>query len=309
MKIKKQFGIASTRRLLITMFGAVALASAAYADDSTSGHSGLEDLDRTGVEQVLQVNPGFIYIPEADFDNDNLGHLSVWRFNVPVSYTIKTEPGDLRIGGFYEYSEYDTDNLDGTQDFNTMAANLLWKGHLNEEWGYFMLGGINVSASTHAAFSDGLTGMGGAGVHYTWNTNLSLGVGLAAATRLENDPTVLPIIALNWQINDRWNLRTLNGATITYDVTGDKKFLADFGLNFQRREYRLRFNNNNSAMIDRAVMIELGATYRFTPQFALRGFTGVAVARNIGLRNHGDKVTDQDVDSAPIIGVRAMLTF
>src|SRR4051794_31088423 len=96
MKIKKYLDIVSARRLVISTFGIVALAGAVYADDTTSGHSGIEDLDQPGVEQVLQVNPGFIYIPEADFDNDNLGQLSIWRFNVPMSYTIKTEPGDIR---------------------------------------------------------------------------------------------------------------------------------------------------------------------------------------------------------------------
>src|SRR5215510_10392538 len=107
MKKMKYVSIASAKRLVISSFGVLALATAAYADDTTSGHSGIEDLDQPGVEQVLEVNPGFIYIPEADFDNDNLGHLSVWRFNVPASYTIKMEPGDLRLGAFYEYSEYD----------------------------------------------------------------------------------------------------------------------------------------------------------------------------------------------------------
>ena len=91
-----------------------------------------------------------------------------------------------------------------------------------------------------------------------------------------------------------------------YDARFDKKLFADFGINFQRREYRLR---DNAALIDRMVAIELGATYRFCPNFALRGFVGAGVNRNVGTRFRGNKVTDQDVDSGAILGVRALFTF
>ncbi|MCX6925466.1 MAG: DUF6268 family outer membrane beta-barrel protein [Verrucomicrobia bacterium] len=306
MKIDKHLLFDPTKRLVITSLGVLALAGSALAADTTSGYSELEQMEQPATEHVFQVNPGFTYTADADFNNSSLGKLSVWRFDIPAHYTIKTEPGDLKFGVFYEYSEYNLDKLDATQDFNTLAFDTVWKGMLNDEWGYFLYGAVSMSASTHAALSDGLTGAGGAGVRYVWSKDLSLGLGAAVATRLEDDPFVLPVIALNWQINDRWNLQTLNGATISYDVSGDKAFLLDLGAKYQRREYRVQ---DNASLTDKMMTLELGATYRFAPEFALRGFVGMTAGRNIEFRQNNEKITDQDVDPAPFVGVRALFTF
>jgi hypothetical protein len=298
--------ISRTKITLISSLGLLTAVGLTLAEDTTSGHSGLERMEQPHREGVLRVDPGFTYIGDADFDRSALGSLSVWRFSLPASYTMKLEPGDLRLGATYEFSEYDTSRLAGFQDFNTLTFNTLWKSMLNDNWGYFLYGGVSLSSSTETSLGSGLTGVGGGGAQYVWSPDLSLGFGLAVATQMEDDPRVLPIIALNWQIDDRWNLRTLNGATITYDVSGDKTFLADFGVNYQRREYRLQ---SGTSMTDRMVALELGGTYRFNPQFALRGAFGVAAGRNIEVWHSGNKLVDEDVDAAPFIGVRALFTF
>jgi hypothetical protein len=156
-------------------------------------------------------------------------------------------------------------------------------------------------------------------VRYVWSKDLSLGVGLAVSTRLEDDPMLLPVIALNWQIDERWNLRTLNGATISYDVSGDKTFLLDLGAKYQRREYRVggdsarsnpRFGGDYS-LTEKMISMEVGATYRFCPEFAVRGFVGVAAGRSFEVRRNGNELLGdgQDVDATPFLGVRALFTF
>ncbi len=305
--MKRTIVIDHRKRILVSGLSLLATAGLALADDTTSGYSGLETMEQPQIEHVFQVNPGFTYTGEADFDNRNLGKFSVWRFDVPARYTMKTEAGDLRLGAFYEFSEYSFDRLLGHQDFNTLAFDTVWKGKVNDNWGYFLYGAVGLSASTHATLSDGLTGIGGGGASYTWSKDLSLGLGAAVATQLEDDPLVLPIIALNWQINERWNLRTLNGATISYDVSGDKKFLVDLGARYQRRQYRI---GNDTSLTDSMVSVEAGALYRFSENFALRGFAGVGAGRSFEIRRNGDRVGDeQDVDAAPFVGVRALFTF
>ncbi len=295
-----------TKKILGASVGLLAMAGLALADDTTSGYTGLETMDQGQVEHVIQINPAFTYTADADFDDSAMGSIKVWRFDIPARYTIKTEHGDLGLGAFYEYSEYDLDNLAGTRDFNTLAFDAVWKGMYDENWGYFVFGGAALSASTDTGLGNGLTGFGGAGVRYVWSEKLSLGVGAAVASRLEDDPSVLPVIALNWQISERWNLRTLNGAILTYDITADKTWQADIGVKYQRREYRL---DSDSSVTDKMIMGEAGLTYRFCPQFALRGFFGVAAGRNIEVRQNDNKLGDEDVDAAPFFGVRALCTF
>jgi len=284
------------------------MASLSLADDITSGHSGLEGMEQPQIEQNVRVNPGFTYIGNSEFNNDKLGHVNVWRADVPVRYTMKSEPGELGVGAFYEFSEYYFSRWANLhhQDFNTLSFDTYWKGMLDDEWGYFVYGAVGFSASTHVGLGTGLTGMGGGGAQYVWSDSLKLGVGAVVATQMEDDPRVLPIIALNWQINDRWALRTLRGATISYDVTGDKTFVADFGVNVMRREYRI---DSDNAVTDNGYSLELGGTYRFNQNFALRGAVGGIVGRNFQVWNDGDKQTQKDGGAAPYVSVRALLSF
>jgi hypothetical protein len=295
-----------TQKVLLSGLGLLAAAGLALADDITSGHSGLEPTTEPEKANVFQANPGFTYQADADFNDSKYGKFSTTRADLPMSYTFKREAGDLRVGAFYEYSEYDSDKFAGTQDFNTVFFDLLWKSMLNDNWGYFLYGGAGFSSSTHATFTDGLTGVGGGGAQYVWSPDLSLGFGLAVGTQLEDDPRVLPIINLNWQINDRWKLTTLNGATISYDVLGDKRLFADFTAKYQFRDYRV---GNDTSITDQQILIELGATYRFCPEFALRAFAGVAAGRKLEVRHNGNEVTSQDVDPGAIVGVRGFITF
>lgn len=309
--MKKKAILGRIKVVAVLGLGMLTLGGMALADDPTSGYSGLEEMEQPQVETVLRVTPGYTFMADADYDHSRYGDLSVWRIDVPVRYTIKMEPGDLTLGAFYEHSEYNFDDLFGangpsTAQFNTLAFDMVWKSMLNDNWGYFVYGAMGFSAWTKTTFVDGLTGTGAAGVRYVWSENLSLGLGLAVASQMEDDPMVLPVIALNWQIDDRWNLAVLNGAKISYDVTGDKKFLVDLGAKYQRREYRVR---SDSALIEKMISAEVGATYNFSPKFGVRGFVGVAAGRNLEYRQDDDKVDDEDVDAAPFFGVRAFVTF
>lgn len=296
-----------TKKILVASVGLLTLIGPAVANDSTSGHSGLETMETPQVTQKLQLNPGFTYVADADFDNSNLGDVSVWRFDIPARYTISTEHGDLGLGAFYEYSRYELGDLsDDNFNFNTLAFDAFWKGMFGDNWGYFVYGGVSMSADTDADLSDGVTGMGGGGVRYVWSKELSLGLGAVVASRLEDDAMVLPIIAVNWQIDDRWNLRTLNGATLTYDITEDKTWQADLGVKYQRREYRIR---DDSSLTEKMISAEVGATYRCCANAAIRAFVGVAAGRNFEVRHNDDKVGDEDVKTAPFFGVRVLTTF
>lgn len=289
--------------------GLLSVAGFAFADDPTSGYSGLESMDAHKVEQKFQINPGFTYNAEADFDDSSMGDVSVWRLDIPARYTLTLEKGELALGGFYEYSEYDFSDLAGSgdQEFNTLAFDAVWKSMFNDKWGYFLYGGIGMSSSTETCITDGFTGVGGLGGRYVVSPDLNFGLGVAVASQLEDDAAVLPIIIANWRINDQWNLRVLNGATISYDINAEKRIILDLGAKYQRRQYAM--DENDTAAIDKAVNIEFGATYNFSPTFGIRGFVGVAAARNIEIREDDHKLDDEDVDSAAYFGVRALFTF
>jgi hypothetical protein len=297
--------VKQTKKFVLAGLSLAAMTTVALADDTTSGYSGLDTMDAAKAIQKFDINPGYLYEANADFDHG--GDVSVMRFDLPARYTLKLKQGELGLGALYEYSYYSFGNASlNDQKFNTLAFNAYWKSMFNDNWGYFVFGGGGYSASTKTDFGSGGTGMGGAGVRYVVSPTLSFGLGGGIASQIEDDPTFLPVILMNWQIDDRWALRVFNGATISYDLSGEKRFVLDAGANYQRRQYAL---DHGGAAIDKQVNVEFGATYRFSEQFGIRGFVGVAAARNFEIRQHGDKLGDEDVDSTPYFGVRALLTF
>jgi hypothetical protein len=281
-------------------------AGLAWADDTTSGYSGLEKEGQPREGTKLEVNPGFLYAAQADIDNG--GDVSVWRFDVPVNFTRKYDQKELGIKLQYEYSYYDFGGFPTLDDqkFNTLALNANWRAMIDDKWGYFLFGGLGLSASTDAQFSEGLTGMGGAGAQYAVSTNVVIGLGGGIGSQLEDDARFLPVILVNWQINERWALRVFNGATISYDLNGDKSLVLDLGANYQRRQYRL---TDDAAAIDRQVNLEIGATARVSETFGVRAFLGVAAGRNFEVRQSSQKLGDEDVDATPYLGLRALFTF
>src|SRR5262245_17232243 len=128
-----------TLTLLVTSLGLLTLAGPARADDVTSGHSELEQMESPTVDQKFQLSSGFTYLSDADFDNSALGDVNTWRWDVRGGYTLVTPHGDLGLGAFYEYSQYELGNLPDDYDdfdFNVLAFDGYWKGMFNETWGY-----------------------------------------------------------------------------------------------------------------------------------------------------------------------------
>ena len=301
------------RKRALTVFasslGLLALTSIGRADDITSGHSQLETMDTHEVKQELKISSGFTYIGEADFDTGAFGDVEVWRADLRGRYIMGTEHGDLGLGAIYEYSHYDLDTAFSSSDFdmNTLAFDAYWKGMFDEKWGYFVYGAVQASADSDENLLDGVTGVGALGGRYVYSEDLNFGLGFAVASRLEDDASIMPVIIVNWHFAERWNLHVLNGASISYDLTEEKDWVVDLGVRYQRREYRA--GSSDSSFIDKQVGIELGLTYRACESFSVRGFVGVATGREFEVRNDDHKVVDDDVDTAPMFGIRANLSF
>lgn len=298
-----------TLTVFASSLGLLALTGLSRADDITSGNTQLETMEKPNVKQELQVSSGFTYIGKADFDTSAFGDVTVWRADLRGRYVIGFEHGDLGLGALYEYSHYDLDTGFGSSDFdmNTLAFDAYWKGMFDEHWGYFVYGGLGFAADSEENLLDGVTGVGALGGRYVHSENLSFGLGLAVASRMEDDASVMPVIIVDWHFADRWNLHVLNGATLSYDLTEEKDWVIDLGVRYQRREFRA--GSSEGSFTDRQVGIELGVTYRACENFSVRGFIGAAVAREFELRNDDHKVGDDDVDSAIMLGLRANLKF
>jgi hypothetical protein len=82
-------------------------------------------------------------------------------------------------------------------------------------WTSFGAGSVRAYGEPDADLSDALTGALFGGASYRFNDRLSLGPGLGIVGQLEDNPTVFPIIVVDWSITDRLNLSTGGGMAAT----------------------------------------------------------------------------------------------
>ena len=309
--MKKSIKILS---LTLSCVATLTMAGSALGQELTSGNSSLETKVDSDVTNVFTLAPSFTHLFDSDFKGTDNGNVSVTRADMRVGYAMKSDQAEFGLGGLYEFSNYDFSKL-GYEEFNRLAFSAYYKGMVNDNWGYFGYGAVEMAANTGAALGNGVMGTLGGGARYVWSDKLSLGFGLAASSSLEDNSRVLPVIILNWQINDRWALRTLNGVTVTYDLMGDKKTFLDAGVNYQRREYRLEkhssFGNYSTApsMVETLVNIEFGVTHNFNKDISLRGFVGLVGGRGYDIYENGHKRFTKSVDTGGMVGVRAIFRF
>lgn len=101
--------------------------------------------------------------------------------------------------------------LPGTTDpFNDVyetrvAARLLWRDAELELYGGLELGTAGEDA---ADLADALFGGGALAVRYAADPDLALIVGVAAQSRFDDSPWVLPYVGFDWDVTERLNLRT-----------------------------------------------------------------------------------------------------
>lgn len=300
--------------LTLSCVATLILAGSAVGQELTSGNSSLETKTDSDVTNVFTLTPSFTYLFDTDFKDNDAGKVSVTRADMRAGYVMKSDQAEFGLGGLYEFSNYDFSKL-GFEEFNRLAFSAHYKGMANDNWGYFGFGAIEMAASTDAALGNGVMGTFAGGARYVWSDRLSLGFGAAVSTTLEDGSRVLPVIILQWQINDRWALRTLNGVTVTYDLCGDKKTFLDAGVNYQRREYRLEKNssfgnyNNAPSLVETLINIEFGVTHNFSKDIALRGFVGLVAGREYDVYDNGHKREDEKTETGGMVGVRAIFRF
>lgn len=254
-------------------------------------------------------------------DGKQSGDFDLARFELGVSYnTSLRDDLRLRVGfstqqSFYEFSDVTTvvpgtdDPWDHLQAYR-LGGVLFWRA--NETWSWF--GGMEVRSAfeSGADFEDTLELRGTGGAEYRVSESLQFTFGIAAGTRIEDDPLVIPILGIDWRIDEKTRLASRDlGLILSHEIAQDWS-LGLFG-NFEWRDWRL--DDSRSTIpggVAREKRIVVGVEARYRPsnrfEFALEG--GVVAWQKLkALDDDGRKVGDQDFEPAPYIGASVVFRF
>jgi long-subunit fatty acid transport protein len=191
------------------------------------------------------VNAGFNEQFNGSIDKG--GNFSISRFMSSVGVPVRLNDR-MELGTVFRYS-YDHFNFDNTTapwvNINTIMLASVLQRQVNDNVTIYGGPYINMSAESGSSLGDGLTGGGMVGVSYKFDADLSVGLGLAAGSRLEENAWVLPLFTARWKFADNWRLdagltdlsRIGYGIELKYLM--DEEFDFGYGLQFHRSRFKI----------------------------------------------------------------------
>ena len=298
----------ATMALVLWLPGALALAQDAE-----------ETIDEEARPQNrVVVQDGYAYQGKADIDGG--GDLQVHRFDAGLLW--RADPLErLRWTNtfFFSVNDYDFDGggfATGDPWGTILTLRLVTKlrYQLSERWGIFGGGVFLSSLETGADWGDSLSGGGLIGVDFRPSKTLFVSLGVAVISQIEDDVIVTPSVILDWQPYDRWAVRVgavpaSGGAATAGEVAYRVADPMDIGLGLLYNQRRFRLDDSGPAPEgvgeDNTVSLRLRLGWNFTPQIALHLLVGAALGGEVRLEDrNGNRITKQDYDPAPFVGLR-----
>lgn len=274
---------------------------------------------------AAQVTPapfavGGEYQWEADLEDSGSFSRTMARARISAPlYRSEETVAALSFG--YQFESFDFSGLstDPWDELHRLRLGLVLKSDLVNDWSWLALSWMGADVEPGSDWGESITFGGVGGVWYEFSDRLSLGLGAGISSRLEDDPSIFPILILDWKLSPCLTLTTIPpegfrvgpGVSLRWDLRED----LDLALIYQYQGDQQRLDENSAASPDgigefRQSRVALSATKRFGDAFSLTGHAGVAFGGELELQDAGgDTLSKQDFDSSLVIGLEGSLRF
>jgi len=312
-----------TRRFIITAIaGALGCVPTAFGQDGPDDAA--PDLTDTPSRVQVSLHASALYSTSADFD-DAGGEVGVFRAGGGVGIGVSlSQTMGLRFGFDTEQSFYDfggpvtlaPGTSDPWEDIHTYDFNAQLSAGVDEHWSWFVGGTVKSSGESGADFGDSLTYGGFGGVRYKVSESLTVGVGVAVSSRLEDDARVFVLPAIEWQIDDFWSVGSWDlagqggGYALRYQPSDD--LTLGIGAAYIPREFRLDENGPVPGGVGRddRVPVVFFAAWSPDPSFSVQADVGADVYGKLEVLNaSGAKLGEDETNTAFTFGVSATFRF
>lgn len=258
---------------------------------------------------------------EADM-TDNGGSFNVDRWFVNggamFAWSARTSVG-VSVGGGKAIYEFDGNRFGGDwwNDITDTRVSLVGRVGLGKTGVLTVIPTLRNNTEDGAGSGDGQTY--GLFVAASWRVSedLTIGPGLGVFSRLEDGTRIFPVLAIDWDISDRWNLATGNGAGSSQGPGLTLKYkLSDawsFGLTGRYEEFEFRLNNTGFAPggvgRDQSFPIVASAVLTPNPKLKFSVFAGASMLGNLEVKEVGGGRLESDYDAALLVGASAEIRF
>lgn len=252
-------------------------------------------------------------------DRDGGGTVSVTRYFASASGArIGTDGSVLRVTLGAGSSDYYFGDMPLWDNVRERRLSVTYRTPLGARSSMLLVPSLREAAEDGADLADGRTfGVFGA-VVWQLSDSLSVGPGLGVLSRIEQDRLIIPFLAIDWDITQRWNLSTGQGIgarrgpglALTYAVTDTLRV----GVAGRSESAEFRLNDTGAGPDgvgehegDRAV-----ATVTWLPNrgTSVSAFAGMEYGGELTVRDaQGDLVSRVDQDAVPVVGGQVTLRF
>lgn len=272
----------------------------------------------------FKVDGGGLHQSEADL-SDSTGAFSIdrWFVSAGVDYAFsrRNSIGISVGGGKANYDFVDDSGFGGGSPWNKIddsRVSLNGRFGFGETGSIFIIPTLRFNGENDASSSDSRTW--GVFAAATWRVkdNLTIGPGVGIFSRLENGTKFFPILAIDWDISDRWNLSTGRGLAssqgpglnLSYKLNDDWSF--GVAGRYENTEFRLDDEGPAPGGIGRDKSVPMVFTANLTPnkKISLSAFAGVEFAGKLRIKDAMDVTVDESkYDAALLIGATFEFRF
>lgn len=285
----------------------------------------------TTVAQAPQIGPWVFTVEggavhQADSDmKDSQGGFAVDRWfvsgGVDYAWDRRTSLG-ISIGGGengYEFnSESDFGGGEPWGDVRDYRASVTGRFGVGKTGSMMIIPTVRYNGESGSSSSDSRTYGLFAAAFWRIDENLTIGPGIGLFSRLEDGTRVFPILAIDWNINERWNLSTGRGLAASQGpgLTLSYKISQHWSLGFSGRYEDIEFRLDQEGVApggvgrDQSIPLVVSAMLAPNPKVNLSLFTGLEMGGKLKLKDTlGEIIEETKYDPAFILGATFEVKF
>jgi outer membrane receptor protein involved in Fe transport len=266
---------------------------------------------------------GMLFQSESSLDTG--GDMQVDRFFVEGGVS-RVWAGGWRLGISLGYGEDDYDfsgsggfgGLDPWGRVRDLRVSVPVQYAVNDAWTLYGIPSLRFNAESGASLGDGQTAGLLAGAAYRVSERLQIGPGLGVFSELEDDPSIFPILLIDWKISDRLSLETGRGFAASRGPGLQLRWAYSpswqFALGGRYEKVRFRLDDDGAAPDgvgeDKAVPLFALAEFAFSRDAKISVFGGTEVGGALRIEDEsGRRVSQSDQSSAPFFGASLQASF
>lgn len=273
---------------------------------------------------VFTVSGGAAHQAEVDL-KDTEGAFSVDRWFMSAGVDYGWSPRDsvgISFGGGRSTYEFDESaSLGGEapwEEIEDTRISLVGRFGFGDTGSLIVIPTVRQYREDGASSSDSQTYGLLAAAFWKISDTLTIGPGLGVFSRIEDSTRVFPILAIDWDISERWNLSTGSGLAasqgpgLTLNYTLNPNW--SFGLTGRYEEIEFRLDEEGPAPggvgKDEVIPLVLSARLDPNPRVSLSAFAGVELGGTLTLMDEfGGTIEESDYDPAPLFGATFEFRF